>query len=107
MVKRLKVEFLIPLKYNDGTDVEPEKLFMVKEKVVELFGGITIHPFFTEGIWIDPKTHIEYYDKCRRFEVSVEKSPEIYKTLTKLKDDLKKTFKQEEIYMYYTEITQI
>lgn len=50
MVCRLKVEFLIPLKYNDGTDVEPEKLFMVKEKVVELFGGITIHPLSIEGI---------------------------------------------------------
>ncbi|KKM01160.1 hypothetical protein LCGC14_1797140, partial [marine sediment metagenome] len=25
-------------------------LFMVKEKIVELFGGITIHPLSTEGI---------------------------------------------------------
>jgi len=55
MVRRLKVEFLIPLEYNDGTNVEPNKLFMVKEKIVELFGGITIHPLTTEGIWIDPQ----------------------------------------------------
>lgn len=107
MVRRLKVEFLIPLKYNDGTDVEPEKLFMVKEKVVELFGGITIHPLSIEGIWIDPKTHMKYYDKCRRFEISVKESPEIYKNLKKLKDDLKEIFRQEDIYMYYSEITQI
>jgi len=38
MVKRLRVEFLIPLKYKDGTDVEPKKLFEVREKVVSLFG---------------------------------------------------------------------
>lgn len=107
MVRRLKVEFLIPLKYNDGTDVEPEKLFMVKEKVVELFGGITIHPLSIEGIWIDTKTHMKYYDKCRRFEISVKESPEIYKNLKKLKDDLKEIFRQEDIYMYYSEITQI
>ena len=55
MVRRLKVEFLILLKYNDGTNVELNKLFMVKEKIVELFGGITIHPLTAEGIWIDPQ----------------------------------------------------
>lgn len=107
MVRNLKVEFLIPLKYNDGTDVEPIKLFNIKKKVVKLFGGITIHPLTTEGIWIDPKTNIKYYDKCRRFETVVKASPEIYETLKELKEDLKKTFKQEEIYMHYTEITQI
>lgn len=107
MVKNLKVEFLIPLKYNDGTDVQPNKLFNVKKKVVELFGGITIHPLNTEGIWIDPKTHIKYYNECRRFETVVKESPEIYKILKGLKEYLKKTFKQKEIYMHYTEITQI
>lgn len=76
MVRNLKVEFLIPLKYNDGTDVEPIKLFNVKKKVVKLFGGITIHPLTTEGIWIDPKTNIKYYDKCRRFETVVKASPD-------------------------------
>ncbi len=108
MVRNLKVEFLIPLKYNDGTDVEPNKLFMVKEKIVELFGGFTFHPLTTtEGIWIDPKTRKKYYDKSRRFEIIVEESPEIYDILKELKEDLKKTFRQEDIHMYYTEITQI
>jgi len=50
---------------------------------------------------------MKYYDKCRRFEISVKKSPEIYKNLKELKDDLKKTFRQKDIYMYYSEITQI
>ena len=107
MVKKLKVVFLIPLKYNDGTDVEPEKLFKVMKKVVNLFGGVISHPVPAEGIWIDPKTHKEYYDKCRQFEVSIEKSLEIDNILKDLKNDLKEMFEQEEIYMYYTEITQI
>lgn len=50
---------------------------------------------------------MKYYDKCRRFEISVKESPEIYKNLKKLKDDLKEIFRQEDIYMYYSEITQI
>ncbi len=107
MVKKLKVEFLIPLKYNDGTDIEPEKFLEVRRKVVNLFGAVTYSPNPTEGIWIDPKTHKRYYDKSSRFEVSVEETPEIYKTLKELKENLKKIFKQKEIYMFYTEITQI
>ena len=107
MVKRLKVEFLIPLKYNDGTDVEPEKLFEVREKVVSLFGGVTIHTLSTEGIWIDPKTSQKYYDRCRRFEVLVIKSPTNLRILKDLKNQLKEILKQEEIYMVYTEITEI
>ena len=107
MVRRLKVDLLIPLKYNDGTNVEPNKLFMVKEKIVELFGGITIHPLTTEGIWIDPMTRIKYYDECRRFEIIAEESPKIYETLKELKENLKKIFKQKDIYMYSSEITQI
>ena len=107
MRKRLNVVFLIPLKYNDGTDIEPEKLFEVKEKVVNLFGGVTTHPLSTEGIWMDPKTRKKYYDNCRRFEVSMEKSDENENILKNLKEEFKKMFKQEEIFMYYSEITQI
>jgi len=107
MIKRLKVEFLIPLKYNDGTNVDIKKLLDVRKKVVDLFGAVTYSPVPTEGIWIDPNTHKRYYDRCSRFEVSIEKSPEIDNILKDLKNDLKKTFKQEDIYMYYTEITQI
>ena len=107
MVKRLRVEFLIPLKYNDGTNVEPEKLFEVREKLVSLFGGVTIHPLSTEGIWIDPKTDKKYFDKCRRFEILTIKNSENLRILKDLKKELKKTFKQEEIYMVYSEITEI
>ena len=107
MAIRLRVQFLIPLKYNNGKDIEQEKLFEVREKVVGLFGGITIHPFSTEGIWISPTTKIRYYDLCKMFEVSIDKSENTDKILKNLKEDLKIMFEQEEIYMVYNEITQI
>jgi len=107
MPKKLKVEFLLPLKYNDGTAVEPEKLYEVREKIVSLFGAVTIHPLSTEGIWIDPLTQQKYYDSCRRFEVAIDQSPDTEKLLKTLKEDLKNIFKQEEIFMYYSEITLI
>ncbi len=106
-MQKLKVEFLLPLRYNDGTYIEPEKFFNVKEKVLAIFGGLTINPVPSEGIWIDPNTSIKYIDECRRFEVSVEKTPNILKILTDFKKELKEMFQQEEIYMYYTEITLV
>ena len=57
MVRRLKVEFLIPLKYNDGTNVDPNKLFIVKEKLIELFGGITIHHYYRRYMDRPKDTH--------------------------------------------------
>jgi len=107
MVIRLRVQFLVPLKYNDGTDVEQEKLFDVREFVVGLFGAVTIHPLSTEGIWISPKTKRRYYDTCKRFEVSIERSENTDNILKNLKEKLKEIFRQEEIYMYYDEIIQI
>lgn len=32
----------LPLKYNDGKDIEVEKLRRVKEELVEAFGAITV-----------------------------------------------------------------
>jgi len=107
MATKLNVQFLAPLKYNDGTDVEADKLFEVREKVVGLYGAVTIHPLSTEGIWTSPKTSEVYYDICRRFEVSIPKTPNVDKDLKTLKEEFKKIFKQEEIYMTYHEVIQI
>lgn len=107
MATRLEVQFLVPLKYNDGKDVEQEKIFEVRKKAVSLFGGVTVHPLSTEGVWRSPETDIVYYDTCKRFEVCVEQSIDIYEILKKLKEELKREFKQEEIYMVFHEITQI
>lgn len=107
MAARLKVQFLLPLKYNDKTDVEHEKLFQTRNEVVNSFGGITIHPLSTEGLWKCPKTDKIYFDICKRFEISIDKTRDVDMVLKKLKETLKKRFRQEEIYMIYYEITQV
>lgn len=107
MAVRLRVEFLVPLKYPNGVDIEPERLFEVREEVVKRFGAITIHPLSTEGVWISPKTNKRCCDVCKRFEVSIDKNEENEKSLIELKKRLMKMFKQEEIYMLYTEVVQL
>src|SRR5689334_12715910 len=39
-----KYEIYLPLKYNDGTEVEPEKLKQIRERLVAVFGAITVSP---------------------------------------------------------------
>ena len=53
MNEMIKVEFLLPTKYNDGGDVERKKFLEVRKIIVRLFGGVTTHPV-SKGIWISP-----------------------------------------------------
>ncbi|MFH1695124.1 MAG: hypothetical protein ABH850_01700 [Candidatus Micrarchaeota archaeon] len=104
---RLRIEFLLPLTYNNGKDVEPKKFFKIKEEIMKQFGGISIHPLSIEGGWINKADDIVYYDNCKRFEVCVEKSDESRKWIAKYKEKLKKEFQQHEIYMISTEVEKI
>ncbi len=36
-----RYELYLPLKYNDGTDIEPEKIKAIREELLGVFGGIT------------------------------------------------------------------
>jgi uncharacterized protein YnzC (UPF0291/DUF896 family) len=37
-----KYEIYLPLKYNDGRDIEPEKIKQIKQELVARFGAITV-----------------------------------------------------------------
>ena len=37
-----KYEIYLPLKYNDGKDIEPEKIKQIKEELIGMFGAITV-----------------------------------------------------------------
>ncbi|MGH7594797.1 MAG: hypothetical protein ACREOI_00505 [bacterium] len=49
-----KYEIYLPIKYNDGTDIELEKFRQVKLTLSALFGGLTMSPMAApfEGTWI-------------------------------------------------------
>jgi hypothetical protein len=48
-----KYEIYLPLKYNDGQEIEPEKFKQIRQQLVAVFGAITVSslnaPF--EGTW--------------------------------------------------------
>lgn len=48
-------DIYLPLNYNDGRPIEPQKLHEIKEELAYRFGGLTVLPAGTpaEGLWED------------------------------------------------------
>jgi len=44
-------DIYVPLTYNDGRPVEPEKLAGLKDLLLAIFGGVTFFPQENEGYW--------------------------------------------------------
>jgi hypothetical protein len=44
-------EVYVPLTYNDGNPVQPEKVERIGERLLEEFGGVTFFPQPNEGRW--------------------------------------------------------
>jgi hypothetical protein len=67
-----KYEIYLPLKYNDGTEIEPEKLKQIRQRLVSVFGAVTVSslsaPF--QGTW--RYGGVEFVDDIVRFEIIAE-----------------------------------
>ena len=46
-----RYEILLPLKYNEGGEIEPEKLLQTKQELIQRFGALTVNPHPIEGVW--------------------------------------------------------
>src|SRR5437773_11508619 len=47
----LEYELYVPLHYNDGRRIDPEKLRNLKKRLVDQFGGLTHFQQENEGLW--------------------------------------------------------
>ena len=50
MVPATRYEILVPLKYNDGTEVGPAKFLLTKKELVAQFGVLTFDPHPVQGV---------------------------------------------------------
>lgn len=92
------------MRYNDGSDIEPEKFNEVRTELLDRFGGFTIAPYSLEGGWIDPNDKIRYFDRTKLFEVTINQTNDNEEFLREYKTKLKKRFKQHELYMIVTTV---
>ncbi len=92
-----KYEIYLPLKYNDGTEIEPEKLKQIKEQLVAVFGAVTVSPLVApfQGTW--RYGGVEFIDEIIRFEIINEQDFRSDLFLKEFKKQLKRTLRQFDI----------
>jgi hypothetical protein len=73
-VPATRYEILLPLKYNDGGSIEPEKILQTKQDLVQKFGALTVDPYPVQGVWTYQGT--AYQDSLLRYVVDVEDDSE-------------------------------
>ena len=92
-----KYEIYLPLKYNDGQEIEPEKLKQIRQQLVAVFGAVTASslsaPF--HGTW--RYGGVEFVDDIIRFEIITEEDFRSNLFFKRFKQQLKRTLRQFDI----------
>ena len=92
-----KYEIYLPLKYNDGTNIEAEKFRGIKEELIDAFGGITVSspssPY--QGRW--KYGGVEYIDDIIKIEIVTTNDRATRKFLKEFKERLKESLQQIDI----------
>ena len=102
---RLKrFEILLPLTYNDGREVEPEKFDQTAEELSDRFGGITQDTVRVTGAWQYGGTR--YRDELLRIRIDT-RDPAATAFLTAYKGLLKQRLQQIDIWITAHELEVI
>jgi hypothetical protein len=91
----VEYDLYIPLHYNDGTPVEPEKIAGLKARLSERFGGLTFFPQQNEGSW--HFGNVTFCDEIVILRILAEESRLAREFFTTLKEELKSGWSQEEV----------
>ena len=93
-----RYEILLPLKYNDGSSVEPERLLQTKQDLVQKFGALTVDPYPVQGLWTHQGT--SYQDALLRYTVDVEEDTAAVQVFFgEFKEILKSRFRQLDVWI--------
>jgi hypothetical protein len=88
-------ELYVPLAHNDGTPVDPRILVKLRERLLAEFGGVTFFPQPNEGFWTFGG--VTYRDEIVVYRVLSDRVRSARAFFRRLKEELKRTLKQEEI----------
>jgi hypothetical protein len=101
-MSRRRYEILLPIRYNDGSSVEPEKFFQAQEELVGAFGALTTSPELLRGVWMNEGQRFE--DEHLRLVIDVEATHENRAFFSEFKKRLKASFRQIDIWIVSYEI---
>jgi hypothetical protein len=88
-------DLFVPLYYNDGTQLEPQKFQELQKQRLDQFGGLTFFPQPNAGFWT--VAGITYRDAIVIYRVIMSNAQEAHRFLANLKKRLKETLHQAEI----------
>jgi hypothetical protein len=93
----IRFEILLPLFYNDGRPIEPEKFRLTDDDLVDAFGATSTDQVTVRGQW-KYQTNV-YTDQLVRVRIDVEDLPEKWETMRQIKETLKSRFEQIDIWI--------
>jgi hypothetical protein len=88
-------EVYVPLRYNDGSPVEPDVIARIGEELLDEFGGVTFFPQRNRGFW--KMGHVTFRDDIVIFRALAAKVRPARRFMRQFKEELKKELKQEEM----------
>jgi hypothetical protein len=102
-----KYEIYLPLKYNDGKEIEPQKLARIRERLIIVFGAMTSSPISApyQGTW--RYGGVEFIDKIIRIEVITTEDLSSYRFFKSFKRRLKRSLRQIDILITVQDIQTI
>ena len=100
-VRIKRCEILLPLRYNDGSEIEPAKFEQTSEELSDRFGGTTQDTVGVIGTWKYAGTR--YRDELWRFRIDSD-DPTAAAFFRKYKEVLKERFQQIDIWISAHEI---
>ena len=96
-MKLRRFEILLPLVYNDGTEIEKEKFDQTNEELLSQFGAVTFDSVIASGHWL--YKGVLYQDQLIRLRVDTRELKNARNFLKKYKQVLKKRFRQIDIWI--------
>src|SRR3954463_10988647 len=101
----LEYELYVPLHYNDGRPIDPEKLRSLKKRLVDQFGGLTHFQQVNEGLWkIGDHT---FRDRVEILRVLVNDEAAARKYFTQLKADLTREWEQQDFLIVTRQVSAL
>lgn len=93
----IRFEILLPLFYNDGRPIEPEKFIVTDDELVARLGASSTDTVVVRGQWIYQSTR--YSDQLIRVRIDADDIPENWETMRQVKETLKERFVQLDIWI--------
>ena len=98
-------DIFLPLYYNDGQPVEGDKLQDVQSVLLAEFEGLTFFSQPNQGFW--KMGEVTYRDEIVILRVIATNARSARKFLRQMKEELKRSFRQEEIFIIERDVSTL